>query len=111
VIGTCLPKISCSSGPGLLVDVPGKAQVPGLVAVGLPADGAPDPRLGGDGLDLGNDVVFAAAGLAAGQRGRRGPCPWPPHWWRTAPLGNASESSDDGTLKTWLGSFLTRHSS
>jgi len=56
-------------GTGLLVDVPGKAQVLWLVTVELPADDAPDPGLGGDGLDLGDDLVFAAADLAAGQRG------------------------------------------
>jgi hypothetical protein len=37
-------------GAGLLVDVPGKAQVLGLVAGQLAADDAADPGLGGDGL-------------------------------------------------------------
>ena len=56
-------------GAGLLVDVPGKAQVPGPVAGQFPADDAPDPGLGGDRLDLGGHLVLAAAGLAAGQGG------------------------------------------
>jgi hypothetical protein len=56
-------------GPGVRVDAPGQAQVLGLVAGQLPGDDAADPGLGGDRLDLGGDLVLAAAGLAAGQGG------------------------------------------
>jgi hypothetical protein len=56
-------------GPGVRVDAPGQAQVPGLVAVECPGDDTADPWLGGDRLDLGGDLVLAAAGLAAGQGG------------------------------------------
>ena len=68
VIRTCLPKISSSSAARASgVDAPGQAQVLGLVAGQLPGDDAADPGLGGDRLDLGVDLVLAAAGLAAGQ--------------------------------------------
>jgi hypothetical protein len=56
-------------GPGVRVDAPGQAQVLGLVAGQLPGDDAADPGLGSDRLDLGGDLVLAAAGLAAGQGG------------------------------------------
>jgi hypothetical protein len=70
VIRTCLPKSSSSSAARASgVDAPGQAQVPGLVAGQLPGDDAADPGLGGDRLDLGGDLVLAAAGLAAGQGG------------------------------------------
>ncbi len=38
-----------------------------LTAGQLPGDDAPDPGLGGDLLDLGGDLLLAAAGLPAGQ--------------------------------------------
>jgi len=44
-------------GAGGGIDVPGKAQVPRLVADQFPCDDAPDPGLGGDRLDLGLDLV------------------------------------------------------
>ena len=56
-------------GAGVRVDAPGQAQVLGLVAGQLPGDDPADPGLGGDRLDLGGDLVLAAAGLAAGQGG------------------------------------------
>ena len=47
------------------IDVPGQAQVPGLVSGQFPCDDAPDPGLGGDRLDLGLDLVRGPAGLPA----------------------------------------------
>ena len=56
-------------GAGVLVDAPGKAQVPGLPAVQLPGDHLPDPGFPGDGLDLGLDLLAGPAGPAAGEGG------------------------------------------
>src|SRR6266568_4151893 len=56
-------------GAGTGVYGPRQAQVFGLVTVQVPGDDSPDPGLAGDLLDLGLDLVFAAAGLAAGQGG------------------------------------------
>jgi len=54
-------------GAGVLVDVPGQAQVFRLFSGQVPADDAAHPRFCGDGGDLGLDFVPGAAGFAAGQ--------------------------------------------